>query len=445
MTTRHAVATEVGGPSTRGAWERLRDRARTLLAPLSTRTGLAPLWLAAAFILSAALIVLRDPSLFTNPQFWAEDGKVWYAQAYNGGWLHSLTMPLGGYLNTLQRLAAGLALLVPFRWAPLPMGLVGLVCEALPVPILLSPRCRNWAPLPLRILFAAVYIGIPDAREIHILCTNAHWHLAVSEVLLAFAAAPRSLFGKVFDICLFLLAGFCGPFGVLLLPFLFLFWLIRRQRWSLLTGGLLSIGVIVQIFLLRTFHETRHVRPLGASLAMFLRILGGDVYLAALRGSFAYGKTQPLFVCAIAAVIGLAISIYCFRFASLEVRLFFLYCAAIFAASMRSPLLPTTSLPLWDFMLSASSIRYWFFPSLIFLFSILWCMIYARNAIMKWTAVALAVILLQGIYRDWRIAPLVDMHFAQQAAIFQAAPPGTHVSIPLNPPTGEWHVDLTKK
>ena len=96
---------------------------------LNAREGLGFYWLIASFATALLLIFLRDPSLFTRPQFWAEDGSFWYAQAYNGGWLHSLTIPDGGYLNTLQRLSAGLALVVPFRWAPLPMVLVGLLAH----------------------------------------------------------------------------------------------------------------------------------------------------------------------------------------------------------------------------------------------------------------------------------------------------------------------------
>jgi hypothetical protein len=96
-----------------------------MVQSLNAHEGLNTAWLIAGFAIDLLLIFLRDPSLFTRPQFWAEDGKVWYAQAYNQGWLHSLTQPLGGYLNTLQRLGAGAALLVPFRWAPLVMALEG--------------------------------------------------------------------------------------------------------------------------------------------------------------------------------------------------------------------------------------------------------------------------------------------------------------------------------
>ena len=411
---------------------------------LNAREGLGFYWLIASFATALLLIFLRDPSLFTRPQFWAEDGSFWYAQAYNGGWLHSLTIPDGGYLNTLQRLSAGLALVVPFRWAPLPMVLVGLLAQALPVPILLSVRCRKWTSLPLRILLAAVYIAIPNAREIHVVCTNSHFHLALAELLLAFSAAPRSLAGRAFDVFIFLLGSVCGPFGLLLLPFVIAFWWIRRQPWSLLICGLLLGGAIAQLMFLRHIAEARSARPLGASVPMFIRLLGGNVFLGSLRGSTPYGLRQPLFISLMAFIIGLAICLYCARFASPEIRLFFLYCFVLFAAELRTPLVPPSSTtPRWVTILQQPSIRYWFFPSLAFLFAVLWCVVYARSRTVRLAAIALALLLCQGIYRDWRIPALEDMHFPQTAAEFKAAKPGTHFLISLNPPP--MTMSITKK
>lgn len=418
---------------------------REKLSLLNAREGLSAGWLWIAFVVTLLCIFARDPSLFTHPQFWAEDGRAWYAQAYNLGWLHSLKLPLGGYLNTLQRLAAGLALLVPFRWAPLPMVLVGLLMQALPVPILLSPRCRKWAPLPMRLLFAAIYIAIPNAREVHVVCTNAQWHLAVSELLLAFAAPPRRVFGRIFDIAIFLLGSVCGPFAILLIPFLILFWWIRRQRWTLVVLGVLGAGSLLQLSLLRHYQVARHARYLGASFGMFARLLGGDVFLGALIGTSHRLYDSPLVVPIVLMIVGLAICAYCFRFASVEVRLFFVYCASIFAASLRSPLVPATPESLWYAIAIQPSMRYWFFPSLPFLFAVLWCAFFARNRAARVTGVLLALIMCRGIIKDWEMGPLVDMHFAQYAAAFEAAKPGTHVIIPLNPPTGEWKMDLIKK
>ena len=71
----------------------LLERLRQITSRLNAQVGLKPPWLIASFAIALLLIFLRDPSLFTRPQFWAEDGKVWFAQAYSQGWLYSLTQP----------------------------------------------------------------------------------------------------------------------------------------------------------------------------------------------------------------------------------------------------------------------------------------------------------------------------------------------------------------
>jgi hypothetical protein len=54
------------------------------------------------------------------------------------------------------------------------------------------------------------------------------------------------------------------------------------------------------------------------------------------------------------------------------------------------------------------------------------------------------LVLIQGIARDWRIPPFVDLHFPEYAHQLEAAPPGTYMKIPLNPPP-EWFMEITKK
>lgn len=426
------------------SFSRLLEGPRRIVQSLNAHEGLNTQWLIAVFAIALLLIFLRDPSLFTRPQFWAEDGKIWFAQAYNQGWLHSLTIPLSGYLCILPRLAAGAALFVPFRWAPLILSLEGILLQALPVPILLSARCRNWAPLSFRLLFAAVYVGIPDARDIHVVCTNGLWHLAVVATLLAFSAAPRSLFGRAFDLITFALLTVTGPFGVLLTPFLFAFWWSRRQRWSLVLLATLIAGSLLQLIVMHHNQAARHPGYLGATVARFIRMVGGNIFLGALRGSVAYGQKYSVLPCLVVFLIGLALIAYCSRRASLEVRLFFLFCLGVLVASLRSPLILSTSESYWVVMLRVASLRYWYFPSLIFLWSLLWCACYSHSRIFKAAGLLLALMLVQGIIRDWRIPPLEDLRYPEYAAQFEAATPGTYIKIPLNPPP-MWCMELIKK
>jgi hypothetical protein len=423
---------------------RFIESARDAVRRVDGRQGLAFHWLLACFAIAVALIVLRDPTRFTQPQFWAEDGKVFFAQAYNGGWLHSLTLPVSGYLCTLPRLGAGAAMLVPLRWAPLMMALVGLLFQALPVPILLSARCRNWAPLSFRLLFAFVYVAIPDARDVHIVCTNTLWHLALVQVLLAFSAAPRSWFSRICEVAVFALASVSGPFALLVIPLLLIFWWVRRQHWSLVILSVVVAGSVIQGAVLRHYAAQRSPRFLGATLARFTRIVGGDIFLGTVRGSFPYGYYESLLVCAISLLIGLALIVYCWRGARAEVRLFFLFCFAVLAASLRSPIVPPTQLPLWQAILGTPSLRYWYFPSLVFLWALLWCACYARSRGFRVIGALFTVLLIQGVIRDWHIPPLKDFHFPEYAAQFEAAPPGTTMRIPLNPDIA-WYMELTRK
>src|ERR1700733_6052297 len=145
--------------------------------------GLSFGWQIVVFVAVLVAIFSRLPGALLHPQFFAEDGWVWYQQAYNLGWLRSLLITQAGYLQTLPRLVADLTLLFPMQWAPLIMNLAGAVVQALPVTALLSRRCIPWGPLPVRMLMSAVYIAIPNAPEVHIVLTNAMWHLAVLQAL----------------------------------------------------------------------------------------------------------------------------------------------------------------------------------------------------------------------------------------------------------------------
>lgn len=419
-------------------------RARQFYDSLAEKDGLHARALFLVFALALIVIVLRDISLFRNPQFYAEDGAVWYAQAYNGGWWHSLLNPDGGYLNTLQRLAAGAALLVPFRWAPLVMATAGLLIQALPVPILLSERCRNWSPLPVRMAFAAGYVLLPDAREIHVVCTNSQWHLGLALLFIALAAPPRTVLQKAFDLALLIVAAVSGPFPILSLPIVGAFWIARRQRWTHVALGILAAGSAIQISYLVHNPHVRSCGKLGATPALFVKLLGGNSFLGLLLGSRTYGLLLPLASSLLILLAAIGLCAYCARFAGIEVTLFFVYCFTIFAAGLRSPLICSPIYTQWQALLTQPGQRYSFFPSLAFLFAFLWCAGFARSAPVRAAGCILALVFVCfGVRRDFKIRPAMEnWNFPAYAAAFEAAPPGTHMVIPIPPALT---MELTKK
>src|SRR5664280_1271684 len=135
----------------------------------TTQSALTWRWHVLAFVAAAGLVVSRRPDAIVHAQFFAEDGHVWFADAYNRGWFTSLFRTQDGYFQTLPRLAAALSLLVPLSWAALVINLIGLIIQILPVPLLLSRRLSRLGSLQLRAALAFVYICLlytsPSPRD----------------------------------------------------------------------------------------------------------------------------------------------------------------------------------------------------------------------------------------------------------------------------------------
>jgi hypothetical protein len=425
----------------KGPFHSVQRSVRTALEALDQREGLSHSAQFLVFGLIVVAVFSRSPSFLTHAQFFAEDGKVWYAQAYNWGWVQSLPIPQAGYIQTLPRLGAGLALLVPLRYAPLMMAIIGALFQTLPAMILLSQRCRTWAPLSMRVLFATAYVVLPNAREVHIVLTNSQWHLALAAVLLAFALPPQGWTGRLFDCFLFLIGGLSGPFCIVLAPLVLIHWWFRRRPWSLVILAVMSVGSLTQVLVL-IVGASRAQKELGANLETFLRMIGGDIVAGAMFGSHGYALKSPMFLIVPAAFCCFAVCIYCFRSTNLELRLFILYCAAVLAASLRSPYVVGPK-PLWEVLAGDTAARYWLLPMLAFVWSSIWCARYAANRFFRLGGTAILLLMIIGIVTDWRYPPFPDEHFPQYVRQVQDARPGTLVTIPIVP--DGWQMELVKR
>src|SRR5262245_49723525 len=94
------------------------------------------------FVLCVIIVVLRRPDAIFHAQFWAEDGKMWYAEAYHFG-IQSLWHPATGNVELLPRFVAWVAQIFPLSAAPPFFNSVGIVIQILPALFLMSPRCRK--------------------------------------------------------------------------------------------------------------------------------------------------------------------------------------------------------------------------------------------------------------------------------------------------------------
>ena len=403
----------------------------------------------AAFLLSCAVLILRRPDAVLHPQFFAEDGHIWYADAYNFGWWTALFRTQDGYLQTLPRLGSSIALLVPFALAPLVLILIAIAVQALPVNLLLWSGSSNWGSLRFRAILAGLYLALPDNTEISWGITEAQWSLALCAFLLLVASPPRSAWGRLLSNSVIVLCGLTGPFCVLLFPAgLFLLW-ETRDRKRFVPAVLLAASCLIQaweLLIVNPSARSHYAYALGASPALFIRILGGHIYLGALlggNGAAAVSSTPLLVLLLFVTVGGTAIIVCCFIKSPVVMRIFIVFSAALFAVSLISPNTGASNgESAWVRLSQADSVRYWLFPSIAFAWSLLWCS-RSRVTFLKFVSAPLLLLMCFGIVRGWHHAAFSETHFAESVKRFEAASPGTAVTIPEYPEG--WQMQLVKR
>ena len=94
-----------------------------------------------AFLLAtyAAVVLLRMPDILIKRRFWAEEGEVYFHNAWNERWYDALFAVHSGYLNLSASIATLLAAhLVPLEFAPLVSTTFALFIQLCPVFLLIT-------------------------------------------------------------------------------------------------------------------------------------------------------------------------------------------------------------------------------------------------------------------------------------------------------------------
>jgi hypothetical protein len=399
------------------------------------------LWLHLVVFLASALIVISHrPDAILNPQFWAEDGRVFYAEAHNfGGW-SVLFHPYGGYLNLVPRLAAAMVQIFPLVAAPLLFNLVAIFFQVLPINFFLSSRFASLASLRTRLLLSFLYLALPNDSELDANLTSIQWHLALLLCLVFMASPARSMWWRCFDLMVVVLGSLTGPFAILLLPLAGAAWWVweRRDRWTFALLAALATGALIQLLMLvRTGADARVPGALGASPLWLARILAPQVFLGALiaKNRLPY---YPGFAVLI-AIAGIAILLYALWSGSREIRLFIVFASTVLGASLLNPIAPA---PKWAMLSIHFGIRYWFLPMLAFVASLVWMAGAQRPRSLRIAAAIILLLMPIGVVRDWRYLHFADLHFGDYARKYSDSPKGSSLVIPLNPPG--WSMTLMK-
>ena len=183
-------------------------------------------------ILLYSMIVLvlfyRRPDAFYHSQFWAEEGTVFFKEAYEQGFL-SIFNTCAGYYHLLPRLLAFLSVIVSLPLAYIPF----LFCYTWLL-VLFLIIWYLWNRLPFhdveKLFLSLAIVLIPLQSEIFMNQTNIQWVMVLFPIII-FSSQEEDKNNKwfYFDCIVLVFSGFTGPNFIVLLP-LFLFLLLSSKN-----------------------------------------------------------------------------------------------------------------------------------------------------------------------------------------------------------------------
>jgi hypothetical protein len=396
------------------------------------------------------LVWARCPTIISHAMFWAEDGWVWYPQAYADGW-RCLLIDHSGYLQTISRLVALLSLLFPLSLAPKVFAFAALAIQVAPAIFLVSPRMASAIPtLAVRVALALLLIAIPGMSEIYVNLTNSMWHLSLLAFLVLAAAPAATRPQRVFDTLALAVSGLSGPFALFLMPIALLWCYLRRGRWQTWRLIVMAVTAAIQTSLI-IIHQPSRVVPgpgIGPSVERFTNIVVTNILGVATFGRQAISEDHwvvgqgwlsngnstgaAIAVCVLAFAGALAV--LAFLRGPLILKGFLIFVGLEFASSLTDGL--TVVQPLWVAMEGWIGMRYYFHPIAAWL-AIVVTLICDRNLPLRSIAVALmAMTIVFAIPADWALPKHERNAFHEEAKAFEKSPPGAVMSFPI-PPVGD--------
>ncbi|MCI2291014.1 glucosyl transferase [Enterobacter sp. I4] len=413
-----------------------------------------PVWekygVAITFIIAFLLIWLRRPDLLTNAQFWAEDGRVWYAGVYNGSIIDFILTPKNGYYQTISKLTAAVSLAIPIELAPLLFNIVAISIRAMAISFLLSSRMSDIS-FSGRLCVSLFAILMPEITEIHANITNTHWYLALYLLLILIARPAKSAAGKAHDIVMTIIAGLSGPFVVFMAPVVLMklihnkalqFRRIDISKVDLISYIVAACSVIQAVSILLTADGTRTKAPLGASMDTLSSILSSRIFFS----SFSTARdaswlwNYPFFkylVC----FIGFTAIVYTLIKSDWKMRSVVIFPAIMFAFALAKPQMANIEDQWPKFMLSGE--RYTVIPSIAMFAVICYCIGQIKGYIGKAVTICFTILYLYTAVDNFKIRKMPDLNWGNEVVKLHSAKKGEEVKMKINP-VG-WDMVLIKK
>jgi hypothetical protein len=219
-------------------------------------------------MLVGVIAFYRKPDAFFNPQFWAEDGVIFFLQERTKG-VSALFEPYGGYLHLVPRCVALIAGAFDPLWIPSIYNASAFLCLLLTAGFCLYCRIDDVN----RTCLALALVCIPHSGEVFLNLTNAQWILAIILPLLIVQRMPTTKMSAFIDIAALVIVGLTGPF-LLLFSVLFL---LRPVMFGVTRYNIMCVGVAFLVAGIQGYfvlHGSHQETSVSSDIMNWLRAVG---------------------------------------------------------------------------------------------------------------------------------------------------------------------------
>jgi hypothetical protein len=418
---------------------RASDQQQTLTDQLASKPRLSCLIVLA---IATLILLIRKPECFLNPQFWAEDGPIFFLQQYEQG-ARAVFQPYAGYLLLVPRLVALFAdTFFPYSAIPFVYNYSSLALTLGVAASVFSPRLRvGYKPL-----IALTIVLIPHyLDEVFLNITNIQWILAIALMLLVLKEKPNPEYGKVklqiaSDLLTVILCGLTGPFSILLMPFFIWKWLQHRTFY---TSSLVLTAAAVALIQLSFVVLTGEPQEVGVSsqISAYSNVLGyrifsflflGQTVTSLFRSPVTLYNTSHYVLTA--AYFGTLLAIvkaasFRRRFISLCLGL---HCVMLLTAFYRCNAEGLVS--------PGSGARYLFIPLIMLVWALIPLLETIRGKQKRWVQIVLILVLFSSLTSRFQSKMFVDYNWQRYSQLIGKE----DVTIPLNPKGWQMHVRANK-
>lgn len=388
-------------------------------------------------VAAAVILFIRKTDSILNPQFWAEDGTVFFLDQYHHG-ASSIFQPCAGYFVTVQRIIALLAdWIFPVFAAPYVYNYLSLIITLLVVASVYSPRLI----MGNKALLAIAIVLVPHStNEIFLNAANTQWILAFLIVMTLLKEPPHKKYGNIYvqvfcDFSVIIICGLTGPFIIFLIPFFAWRLMDEKSRYSFslflaaLAPSLIQLSSIAR-HAYPQFPESNYdvIETLAAVVGQ--KFFGG-LFLGA---SIPY-KTNAFFLCFLLFCLFVVLAYFS---ADDKKRKFKIAVFLGFSMTLLLAAFYKFRLNL-DTLVPSPNVRYFYIPYVMVVWSLIACM----DLQAKWQSAVpkalLIMVLISSLTSGFRSHLFVDRDWRFYSELIGKEP---NLKIPINP--AGWEINMQR-